>query len=227
LAVEDEVEPELDVPGVLLDVDEAAEGRLDSEGSATKLAVVPVSFEQTDCVAVAAPATKLTAAHWMISAFCWCKVSLSCLPGREYRRAHLARFQAHPSSRRKTLELEELARKSYWGRFVEWQAEDWSSFLKLFGLMSRGTAKLPVDGWISAKSGLAVSIRGLLTHQGKYISTNMKVCNIVLAEVDSKSSTRSGVFDWIIKSNTWGIKQEEMTGRLANQACKKAPSERG
>jgi hypothetical protein len=70
LAVEDEVEPELDVPGVLLDVDEAAEGRLDSEGSATKLAVVPVSFEQTDCVAVAAPATKLTAAHWMISAFC-------------------------------------------------------------------------------------------------------------------------------------------------------------
>ncbi len=67
--VEDEVELDVDVPEVLLDVDEVAEGRLESEGSATKLVVVPVSFEQTDCVTVAAPATKLTAAHWMKLAF--------------------------------------------------------------------------------------------------------------------------------------------------------------
>jgi hypothetical protein len=61
--------------------------------------------------------------------------------------------------------------------------------------MSLGTAKLPVDGWISTKSGLTISIRGMPTYQGKYISTNMKVCNIVLAEINSKSSTWSGVFD--------------------------------
>lgn len=53
-----------------IDLVGAAEGRLESEVSATKLAVVPVSFVQTDCVAVEAPATNLTAAHWTKSAFC-------------------------------------------------------------------------------------------------------------------------------------------------------------
>jgi hypothetical protein len=60
------LEVEVDVPELALDVVEADEGRFERLGSATKVAVVPVSFLQTDCVAVAAPATKFTAAHYVL-----------------------------------------------------------------------------------------------------------------------------------------------------------------
>ena len=47
----------------VLDVAEAVAGRLDKAASATKDAVVPVSFLQADCV-LPTPVTKFTAIHY-------------------------------------------------------------------------------------------------------------------------------------------------------------------
>jgi len=66
------VEVEVEVP--VVDVAAAVAGRLDRAVSATNVAVVPVSFLQTDCVAPT-PVTKFTAIHY------FCKLSI--------RKAHI------------------------------------------------------------------------------------------------------------------------------------------
>jgi hypothetical protein len=62
LEVEVAVEVAVPVLVPVLDVAAAEAGRLERTGSATKVAVVPVSFLQTDC-GPPTPVTKFTARH--------------------------------------------------------------------------------------------------------------------------------------------------------------------